>query len=49
MQVEQVKSYLLQLQDSICEALAEEDGAAAFITDEWQRPEGGGGPNYAGM
>jgi coproporphyrinogen III oxidase len=43
MQVEQVKSYLLQLQDSICEALASEDGEAAFITDEWQRPEGGGG------
>ena len=43
MQIEQVKSYLLQLQDSICEALTAEDGAAAFITDEWQRPEGGGG------
>ena len=43
MQVEQVKSYLLQLQDSICDALAEEDGAASFISDEWQRPEGGGG------
>ncbi len=43
MQVEQVKSYLLQLQDSICEALAAEDGEATFITDEWQRPEGGGG------
>ena len=43
MQVEQVKTYLLQLQDSICEALAAEDGAANFITDEWQRPEGGGG------
>jgi coproporphyrinogen III oxidase len=43
MQVEQVKSYLLQLQDSICEALAVEDGAATFITDEWQRAEGGGG------
>ena len=43
MQIEQVKSYLLQLQDSICAALAEEDGGADFITDEWQRPEGGGG------
>jgi len=43
MQVEQVKSYLLQLQDGICDALAEEDGAASFISDEWQRPEGGGG------
>jgi coproporphyrinogen III oxidase len=43
MQVEQVRTYLLQLQDSICSALAEEDGTALFITDEWQRPEGGGG------
>lgn len=43
MQIEQVTSYLLQLQDSICEALAAEDGEATFITDAWQRPEGGGG------
>ena len=43
MQIEQVQSYLLQLQDDICDALAAEDGDAAFITDEWQRAEGGGG------
>jgi len=43
MQIEQVKSYLLQLQDTICDALAAEDGAATFITEEWQRAEGGGG------
>lgn len=43
MQVEQVKSYLLGLQDSICAALTEEDGGGEFITDEWQRPGGGGG------
>ncbi|MEP5567845.1 MAG: oxygen-dependent coproporphyrinogen oxidase [Halioglobus sp.] len=43
MQIEQVKTYLLSLQDSICSALADEDGEAAFITDEWQRAEGGGG------
>ncbi len=43
MQIEQVKAYLLNLQDSICAALAEEDGEADFITDEWQRAEGGGG------
>lgn len=41
--IEQVKSYLLQLQESICEALAKEDGQAEFIKDQWQRPEGGGG------
>jgi coproporphyrinogen III oxidase len=39
-----VRAFLLQLQDSICAALATEDGASAgFRTDEWQRPEGGGG------
>ena len=43
MQIDLVRTYLLQLQDSICSALAEEDGTASFITDEWQRPEGGGG------
>ncbi len=43
MQIDQVRSYLLALQDRICEALAEEDGQADFIVDEWQRPEGGGG------
>ena len=43
MQIDQVRSYLLALQDNICEALAEEDGQATFIVDQWQRPEGGGG------
>ncbi len=38
-----VKSYLLALQDSICAALEAEDGGAKFRTDEWTRPEGGGG------
>jgi len=43
MQIGDVRSYLLGLQDSICEALADEDGQGQFIVDEWQRPEGGGG------
>jgi coproporphyrinogen III oxidase len=43
MQVDRVRNYLLQLQDTICEALAGEDGAETFITDEWQREAGGGG------
>lgn len=43
MQLERVKNYLLDLQQGICAALAEEDGGADFIIDEWQRPEGGGG------
>ncbi len=41
--VEQVKSWLLQLQDSICRGLEEEDGGAQFQEDAWQRPGGGGG------
>ncbi len=43
MQIEEVREYLLGLQSGICKALAEEDGAAGFIVDEWQRPAGGGG------
>ncbi|MFU8765300.1 MAG: coproporphyrinogen III oxidase, partial [Haliea sp.] len=43
MQPEAVKAYLLQLQQTICEGLAAEDGSAEFIVDDWQRPEGGGG------
>jgi coproporphyrinogen III oxidase len=38
-----VKTYLLGLQDSICRELAAEDGSADFLTDNWTRPEGGGG------
>ncbi|MGD8547039.1 MAG: oxygen-dependent coproporphyrinogen oxidase [Thiohalophilus sp.] len=40
---EAVKSYLLNLQDEICIALAEEDGGKGFIEDSWERQEGGGG------
>ena len=43
MQIEAVKRYLLELQDSICSELGEEDGRAEFLVDEWQRDEGGGG------
>ena len=38
-----VRSYLLALQDSICSELEQEDGSKRFRTDEWTRPEGGGG------
>jgi coproporphyrinogen III oxidase len=38
-----VKEYLLNLQDSICDALQSEDGKEKFIEDSWSRPEGGGG------
>ncbi|MEA3253221.1 MAG: oxygen-dependent coproporphyrinogen oxidase [Pseudomonadota bacterium] len=38
-----VKRYLLDLQDTLCQALASEDGGAAFREDAWERAEGGGG------
>ncbi len=38
-----VRSYLLDLQTRICAELAEEDGSADFMVEEWQREEGGGG------
>ncbi len=39
-----VESYLRGLQADICEQLeAEETSSAAFVRDEWQRAEGGGG------
>lgn len=41
--IDQVKDYLLALQDSICTRLEQEDGQASFRQDEWLRPEGGGG------
>jgi coproporphyrinogen III oxidase len=41
--IEAVKTFLLQLQQNICNALAEEDGAKTFEVDEWQREQGGGG------
>ena len=39
---EAVKNYLLSLQDSICDALAEVDGNG-FRQDAWEREQGGGG------
>lgn len=41
--IDAVKDYLLTLQDSICDALATEDGKAGFDEDNWVRTEGGGG------
>lgn len=41
--VSAVKQYLMGLQDSICAGLSAVDGSAEFITDEWQREQGGGG------
>jgi coproporphyrinogen III oxidase len=41
--IEQVKSYLLQLQNTICSSLEHLDGQAQFVEDAWTRPAGGGG------
>jgi len=41
--IEVVKDYLLKLQDTICDALSEEDGKETFIEDAWDREQGGGG------
>ncbi len=41
--LDQVKDYLLGLQDRICAALAEEDAGDGFAQDAWQREGGGGG------
>ncbi|MCG6976124.1 MAG: oxygen-dependent coproporphyrinogen oxidase [Acidiferrobacterales bacterium] len=38
-----VKDYLLNLQDAICNGLAEVDGREIFIEDAWTREAGGGG------
>ncbi|MFK7829817.1 MAG: oxygen-dependent coproporphyrinogen oxidase [Congregibacter sp.] len=41
--IREVKDYLLHLQNSICDGVAAEDGTASFLTDSWDREEGGGG------
>lgn len=41
--LKQVKSYLMSLQDAICQQLALADGEQSFQEDSWDRPGGGGG------
>jgi len=41
--IESVKSYLTDLQQSICDGLERLDGKAQFVTDDWKKKEGGGG------
>lgn len=43
MNIEAVRQYLLSLQDDICSALEAEDPGHQFVTDTWEREEGGGG------
>lgn len=40
---EAVKTYLLDLQDRICQAISAEEGGRQFHEDLWTREEGGGG------
>ncbi len=41
--INDVRSYFMQLQDDICDALAQEDAGKQFVEDAWDRNEGGGG------
>jgi coproporphyrinogen III oxidase len=41
--IRSVKQYLLDLQETLCRQLETEDGSAHFLTDPWERAEGGGG------
>jgi len=38
---DQVRAYLLDLQQRICSAIEQADGQASFLVDDWTRPEGG--------
>ena len=38
-----VKTYLMSLQDRICDGLEKQDRAGKFVHDNWQRAAGGGG------
>jgi coproporphyrinogen III oxidase len=40
---QEVKCYLLDLQERICAALEQADGKTRFVEDSWERAEGGGG------
>jgi coproporphyrinogen III oxidase len=40
--IDQVKAYLLDLQQDICDQLEQVDGKSSFIKDEWQKPDNSG-------
>lgn len=42
-QIQQVKAFLLSLQNEICTSLSSVESHVKFEEDEWQREEGGGG------
>lgn len=41
--IEAVKTYLLDLQNRLCNMIEKEDGSATFLEDKWEHKEGGGG------
>ncbi len=41
--IDAVKSYLISLQDRICQAFEQEDGSTSFREDSWEYHGGGGG------
>ncbi|MBN1379246.1 MAG: oxygen-dependent coproporphyrinogen oxidase [Gammaproteobacteria bacterium] len=41
--ISEIEKYMLQLQQKICLALEQTDGQSKFISDHWQRNQGGGG------
>jgi Coproporphyrinogen III oxidase len=41
--IDQVKAYLLGLQQDICDQLEQVDGEASFIKDNWEKENGAGG------
>ena len=41
--LEQVKAFLMNLQDTICTGVESLDGKGSFAEDAWDRPGGGGG------
>lgn len=41
--IQTLRSYFLSLQDNLCQALSAEDGQGEFLSDHWERNEGGGG------
>ena len=41
--IDQVKAYLLGLQQDICDQLEQVDGKASFIKDNWEKENGAGG------
>lgn len=43
MDIDAVRAYLLGLQDTLCGQIEAVDGQAKFVTDTWERAEGGGG------